>query len=87
MHPTFDVLRDMLVKDYELAAERLTPETVLADIDLDSLALTELIFALEDEFKITATTNGAGFTTLGDVASYIDRLVAERDAGVRSASS
>ena len=87
MKTTFDVLRDILVKDYELAAERLTPETVLADIELDSLALTELIFSLEDEFHVVATQNGAGFATLADVASYIDQLVAERDAGQRRAGS
>lgn len=86
MKPTFDVLRDILVKDYELAAERLTPETALADIELDSLALTELIFSLEDEFHVTATTNGAGFTTLADVSSYIDQLVAERNNAERRAS-
>jgi acyl carrier protein len=87
MKPTFDVLRDILVKDYELAPERLAPETPLAEIELDSLALTELIFALEDEFHVVATTNGAGFTTLADVAGYIDQLVAERDAAQRRASS
>jgi acyl carrier protein len=86
MKTTFAVLRDLLVKDYELARERLAPETALADIDLDSLALTELIFSLEDEFHVIATTSGtAGFTTLGDVATYIDQLVAERDAAQRSA--
>jgi acyl carrier protein len=79
MKTTFDVLRDILVKDYELEPERLTPATALAEVELDSLALTELIFSLEDEFKVTATTNGAGFTTLADVANYIDQLVAERE--------
>jgi acyl carrier protein len=87
MKPTLDVLRDILVKDYELAPDRLQPDTVLADIELDSLALTELIFSLEDEFHVTATTNGVGLTTLADVANYIDKLVAERDAAERRASS
>ena len=87
MKPTLDVLRDILVKDYELTAERLQPDTVLADIELDSLALTELIFSLEDEFHVTATTNGAGLVTLADVANYIDKLVADRDAAEHRASS
>jgi acyl carrier protein len=79
MTHTFDVLRDILVKDYELSAERLTPETTLADIELDSLSLTELIFELEDQFSVIATHNGAGLNTLADVANYIDGLVATRD--------
>ena len=77
---TFETMKRIIVKDYELEPARLNPETPLADIELDSLAVTELIFALEDEFKVTAKTNGQGMQTLGDIAAYIDQLIAERDA-------
>ena len=77
---TFETMKRIIVKDYELQPERLTPETPLADVELDSLAITELIFALEDEFKVVAKTNGQGMQTLGDIAAYIDQLIAERDA-------
>jgi acyl carrier protein len=80
MTTTFETMKRIIVKDYELVPERLTPETPLADIELDSLAITELIFALEDEFNVTAKTNGQGMQTLGDIAAYIDQLIAERDA-------
>ena len=76
---TFETMKRIIVKDYELAPERLTPATPLTDIDLDSLAITELIFALEDEFNVVAKTNGQGMQTLGDIAVYIDQLIAERD--------
>ena len=79
MTTTFETMKRIIVKDYELAPERLTPDTPLADIELDSLAITELIFALEDEFNVTAKTNGQGMQTLGDIAAYIDQLIAERD--------
>jgi acyl carrier protein len=77
---TFETMKKIIVKDYELAPERLTPATPLADIELDSLAITELIFALEDEFNVVAKTNGQGMQTLGDIAAYIDQLIAERDS-------
>ena len=77
---TFETMKRIIVKDYELQPERLTPETPLADVELDSLAITELIFALEDEFKVVAKTNGQGMQTLGDIAAYLDQLIAERDA-------
>ncbi len=80
MTTTFETMKRIIVKDYEIAPERLHPGTPLADIELDSLAITELIFALEDEFNVTATTNGQGMQTLGDIAAYIDQLIAERDA-------
>lgn len=76
---TFETMKRIIVKDYELAPERLTPDTPLADIDLDSLAITELIFALEDEFNVVAKSNGQGMQTLGDIAVYVDQLIAERD--------
>jgi len=76
---TFETMKRIIVKDYELAPERLMPDTPLADIELDSLAITELIFALEDEFNVVAKTNGQGMHTLGDIAAYIDQLIAERD--------
>ena len=77
---TFETMKRIIVKDYELAPERLMPDTPLADIELDSLAITELIFALADEFNVVAKTNGQGMQTLGDIAAYIDQLIAERDA-------
>jgi acyl carrier protein len=80
MTTTFETMKRIIVKDYELPPERLTPDTPLADVELDSLAITELIFALEDEFNVTAKTNGQGMQTLGDIAAYIDQLIAERDA-------
>jgi len=76
---TFETMKRIIVKDYELAPERLMPDTPLADIELDSLAITELIFSLEDEFNVVAKTNGQGMQTLGDIAAYIDQLIAERD--------
>ena len=76
---TFETMKRIIVKDYELAPERLMPDTPLADIELDSLAITELIFALEDEFNVVAKTNGQGMQTLGDIAVYVDQLIAERD--------
>ena len=79
MTTTFETMKRIIVKDYELAPERLTPDTPLTDIDLDSLAITELIFALEDEFNVVAKTNGQGMQTLGDIAVYVDQLIAERD--------
>jgi acyl carrier protein len=79
MTTTFETMKRIIVKDYELAPGRLMPDTPLADIELDSLAITELIFALEDEFNVTAKTNGQGMQTLGDIAAYIDQLIAERD--------
>jgi acyl carrier protein len=64
----------------------LTPETLLEGIELDSLAVHELIFALEDELHFTANKVNEPFRTLGDVADYVDALIAERDTAPAPAS-
>ncbi|MFS8138249.1 MAG: acyl carrier protein, partial [Thermomonas sp.] len=51
---TFDVLREVMAKDHGLAPETLQPETALAELTIDSLALIELIFTLEDRFNVVA---------------------------------
>jgi len=71
---TFDVLCEVIAKDHGLAPETLRPETRLADLTLDSLALIELIFTLEDRFNVVADNVPADLPTLGSVAEYIDGL-------------
>jgi len=71
---TFDVLRNVIAHDHGLAPETLRPETQLAELNLDSLALIELIFTLEDRFNVVADNVPADLPTLGSVADYIDGL-------------
>jgi acyl carrier protein len=80
MTPTFEGLRNIIAKDYRLSPEALTPETSLEDIEIDSLGLIELIFVLEDEFRVKAPDARREFATLGEVAAFIDELIAARDA-------
>ena len=78
---TFDALREILARDYALAPESLTPTTALEELAIDSLALIELIFTLEERFDVIAADMPEQFPTLGDVASYIDGLISKRDHG------
>ena len=71
---TFDVLREVMAKDHGLDPVTLQPETPLADLTIDSLALIELIFTLEDRFNVVADNVPADLPTLGSVADYIDGL-------------
>ena len=86
MTTTFDGIRAIIVRDFELPAERLQRDTLLEEIELDSLSITELVFSIEDEFKITAENTIPPFKTLGDIADYVARLIAERDTKPRVAA-
>ncbi len=50
--PTFDAISSVLVDKFEVDAEKIYPETTLEQIGLDSLALMEFVFAVEDRFDV-----------------------------------
>lgn len=77
---TFDALREIIAKDYEIPVDTLTPDTPLTELKIDSLALIELIFTLEEKYGVVADNVPADLPTLGTVADYIDELIASRDA-------
>ena len=76
MNATLERLRTLLVKDYKLAPERLTPDAPLEALGLDSLGVAELLFNVEDEFRIRLPPEPVPLATLGDVVRFIDALVA-----------
>lgn len=78
---TLELLQGILVKEFKLSPERLTADATLADLDIDSLDLVDLIFKLEDHFSLKIKDDvPRSLTTLGDVAAYIDQLLHKRSA-------
>lgn len=79
---TLERLQALLQKDLDLAPERLVPDARLEDLDIDSLRLIEILFEVEDAFAITVPTGEgelrARLVTVGDLAAYIDSLVAQK---------
>ena len=76
MTTTFERLRTMLIADYASVPESLTLDTPLEALGIDSLGLAELLFNVEDEFKLTLPTQPVPLPTIGDVVAFIDALVA-----------
>ena len=50
--PTFNTIAGILEKDFRMARERITSERTLVELGLDSLALMEFVFAVEDAFRL-----------------------------------
>lgn len=80
MPSTFEQLRDILVRDYSVDAGAITPETPFDSLGIDSLGLAEMLFTLEDEFKVTVSQDPVQLVTVADVVAYIDGLMAARGA-------
>ena len=82
---TLETLRAMIVEDHAIAPERLTPEATLDDLGIDSLGTIELLWRVEERFGIEVPSEPAPLATLGDVARYVDALVAAREGDASAA--
>ena len=80
MSTTFDRLSMILQKSFNLAPERLTPDATLASLDIDSLGTVELLWKVEEAFRITIPAAPINPLTLSDVVQHIDQLVARSAA-------
>ena len=71
---TFERVRDVIATSLGADAGQITPETVIAeDLGADSLAMVELVMALEDEFGISVPEEDAKeIKTVGDVVKMVD---------------
>jgi len=81
-----DVL-DIIAKQAKVERATLSRKTALAELNIQSLDLVEIIFALEDKFDLEVPYNandprsaGVSFENVGDVIDGIARLIAQRDA-------
>lgn len=78
MPTTFEHLTAILSKDYKLRPDRLTLDAPLESLGIDSLGTVELLWNIEDAFRIELPTDPVDLSTLGDVVRYIDDLTAKQ---------
>jgi len=71
-------IQRMMVEQFDLKLEDLTPDALLEGLGLDSLSVIEFMFNLEDELKIKLTDERVELKTVQDVANIVDKLIAEQ---------
>ena len=81
---TFDAISTVLVDKFHVEPATVRPEATLDQLGLDSLALMEFVFAVEDRFDVRIPEDRldprqAG-VTLGQLAGLLDEAVAVRPA-------
>lgn len=71
---SFEEVRDIIIETLSCEPEHVTLETNLADdLEADSLAVVELIMALEDASGITvAEEDTSNLKTVGDIVDYLN---------------
>jgi acyl carrier protein len=78
-------LAALLEREFALAPAQLHPDATLESLDIDSLRLIEIVFAVEEEFGITMPQDQGEIRgrvkTLGDLAALIEGLAAGKAGG------
>jgi acyl carrier protein len=87
MKTTFQRLQAIVAKDYTLEIETITADSSLESLGIDSLGVAELLFNIEDEFGVSLPVEPVhDLATVGDVAQFIDTLIAAQPAPSTSAA-
>ena len=81
---TFDAVATVLIDKFDVELARALPEAALDQLGLDSLALMEFVFAVEDRFEVRIPEDRldprqAGIT-LEHLADLLDEAVATKTA-------
>ena len=80
---------DIIAQQAHIDRAKITRDANLADLDIQSLDVVEIIFAIEEKFDISIPYNandptgggtGIPFKTIGEVVDAISKLISERDA-------
>jgi acyl carrier protein len=86
--PQIDEILDVVAQKAMIDRSKLTPEAKLTDLNVSSLDMVEVIFALEDKFGIelpfNANTNAAEFETVDDVIKLVEKQMAAKKPAVSS---
>jgi acyl carrier protein len=78
---TLEIIQDILTAKFDLDRAKLTPEAELSQLGIDSLAVLELLFDIEDRFGLKIKDDvPSSLLTLQDVVLYIDALLMQRQA-------
>lgn len=74
MADTFERLMQLISAQYHLDTSMVTAETGLADAGLDSLAVAELLFSIEEDFGVDLgdVPPDAVPSTVGEIVALID---------------
>ena len=78
MATTFEVLQTIITEtfDQDLTTNitTITPESTLAELNIESLEMFDLIFAVEDAFDISVPNDQLKIETVQDIVNLVDRL-------------
>lgn len=76
-------IQAVLAEELDNAAADLRPERRLEELGLDSLAVIEIMFRLEEIFDVRMGDERVPIKTIQDIVDNVDILLREREAAVK----
>ena len=78
---TVAIVQELIAASAEVPVETLDPNRPLEELKVDSLTVLEVMFDIEDKFKIKMPDERVPIKTIQDIADLVDRLVAQQSSG------
>jgi len=75
---TLQTVQQLLMDKLGLAPEEVHAGARLDALGIDSLAMIEFMFDLEDAFQLPPSERPESIETVGEIAAHIDLLIAQR---------
>ena len=84
-----DTVFDIIAKEANIDVGKITLDSTLKELDIQSLDAVQIIFEIEDHFKITLPDRDPNFDTesVRGLVEAVDKLMAEKPAADAAAPS
>jgi acyl carrier protein len=77
---TIEALKTLIHKQFDIDPATIDPEAPFASYNVDSLTLAELVFAIDDEFKVEVPEDAFGkIETLAQLAALLDEQLLKQN--------
>lgn len=85
MSQIVDEVLDIVAQKAMIDRTKLSPEAKLSDLQIGSLDVVEIVFALEDKFEVqipfNANSTNMEFETVGEVVTIVEKLIVAKKEG------
>lgn len=71
-------IKSLIAEHFGIESDKLTPETEISSLGIDSLGMIEFMFQMEEKFNIRLADSRAPLVTVADVIAEIERAVREQ---------
>jgi acyl carrier protein len=69
----------MIAEHFGIDIAKLSPETDIASLGIDSLSMIEFMFQMEEKFNVQMADSRAPLATVADVVAEIERALAVQE--------